>query len=672
MNPTVPLVEKVARLRSTLLFDGLEPEALRALARVSEVERFSPGEFVVREGEAGDALYIITRGLLRVQGRIGSRDAVLGEIHKGGFFGEFALLERQRRNASVEAVSPTSVLRLSREALMAQFDRHPAIEERLRKVLERRRSAGRAPAAPTLEEKVRVLAHVLELSEEAAQAVADAFEWHWLPPGEILIREGEPGDALFLLMAGQLRVYTEANGREVLIMVLSGHAIVGEMALISGEPRSASVCATTSSQVLRLDRETFDELLATKPEVLGSFRELMLTRIAHRARQEQMWNRDGSRAPITAADCEDVVRTRDLVLRNFKITHSYYRLALDLADVIGRRDVVWPAFGAHASKSAGHAIRKEEMPFVEGASKILQRVPGVRRILRRGGDRVARTRLVRSAGAVLERVSDAVSDGNLRIFGDMAPAIVRFVELMRTDAANDPAAMAAFCASLKPGPPEIDGQDVLGQALMAWYEASRESDTKRRCELVLLGNARMGLHEQVRIQPDLEQALGAALRGFVGDELTRAVGVFGPPLPKALKQRVRSVTRAVERRMHDLVATRLRRLITRRMMRLRLPGGEVWLSADIPVAAGALAYPEELEVLTHPELLALFSRFARNQGSTTGSGALDWCSLDDRMNFILHLFRSRICDQTLYSPPLPPGMVDAWENSAAETPPPSC
>jgi len=652
---TVDIAEKAARLRHTLLFGGLAPRALRALARSAEVDSFDPGAIVVREGEPGDALYVVTKGLLRVRRRTPDGEEVLGEIHKGGFFGEFALLEARPRNATVEAVSSTALLRLTRDALRQQLAAHPDVEGRLRAALELRRSAGRKPFPPPVQAQRGAIAEMLGVDVPGAlDALAAELEWLWLPAGEVLLREGEPGDAVFFVLEGRLRVFTGSGGATFDVGLVGPGESVGEMALLSGAPRLASVRALVDAQLLRLPRGAFDEVLAKSPATLASFRDLMLRRVSEGAATEVLSRSSYARPPMTLEDCEDVMRTQDLVLRNYKITHSYHRLALDLADVLGPQDVNWPAFGAHASKSAGYSIRKEEVPLF-GVFEALSRSGRIGRRLRRAGERLAGSRIVRDVDQVLERVSEAVSDGNLRIFGDMAPVIVRYVELMRTGAARDPAAVAAFCATLKPGPSEEDGQDLLGMALTAWYEASREPDSKRRSELMLLGNARMGLHEQIRIQPDIEHALGAPLRNRIGDELSRTVDGFARALPFGLRRWFGTGVGVLERRALDVVAKVLRRIITRRMMRLRLPRQDAWLGADVPTSPDGSAYPPELRELAHPALRDIVARFVRNADSTKGSGAIDWVSLDDRMNYIVHLFRTRQKDHDLYTAPLDPG-----------------
>jgi CRP-like cAMP-binding protein len=81
-----------------------------------------------------------------------------------------------------------------------------------------------------------------------------------LEPGQVLIRKGDPGDALFIVRTGKLQ--TEAAGRNgisVLERVVPGRAI-GEVALLSGEPRMATVRAVESAKLWRPSRQKLDAL----------------------------------------------------------------------------------------------------------------------------------------------------------------------------------------------------------------------------------------------------------------------------------------------------------------------------------------------------------------------------------------------------------------------------
>lgn len=101
-------------------------------------------------------------------------------------------------------------------------------------------------------------------------------------PGSAVVREGERGDSLFLIVAGSLRVTTRgADGAEVELGLLEPGDFFGEVALLTGRPRTATVTAVTGAELLRLDRDTVDELRRRHPGIEASLSEF------HRRRAEK-------------------------------------------------------------------------------------------------------------------------------------------------------------------------------------------------------------------------------------------------------------------------------------------------------------------------------------------------------------------------------------------------
>ena len=634
----------IARLRHTEIFENLNRSSLRHISEVITIVTYHPGDIILEEGEKGDCLYIVTTGLLRVTRSTDRGKTRLGEIHKGGFFGEFTLFNSVERNATIEAVSSSELLRIARKDVVKLFEKNPRLEAHLRKVLEKREKAGGQPIPLSKSKKRESLESFFgDLDKVTLDKLTEEFEWVWLPNSQVLLREGKSGDALYIVLKGQLRVTTtKDDGSETFIGLISPGQLVGEMSLVSDKPHSATVEATSSVELLRLKRDDFDKLLSHHAAIMSRFSEIIQNRISQRVHFEQKITKKDRRPPLTPDICEQILRTDDLVLRNYRITDGYHRLSLDLAEVLGATDLNWPAFGAHASKSAGFTIRKEEFR----TSSIFIN------IIKYSIWRIAPSSMIQLLDDTTEWVSEAISDGNLRIFGDMAPIIARFVEFMRTDSAQYRHNMLSFLGTLKPGPSEENGQDLLGQALLAWYDASQELSPQRTSELMLLGNARMGLHEQIRIQPDIEQALGAPLKNQVGDELSRSIDEWYTFLPTSLKRIIRKYTNKLELVVVKRLSKFIRRIITKRMMKLRLPDYEMTLSEDIPKLNETSIYPSNLKELKEPELIELFARYTDNSSNTIGSGAEDWGQLEDRMNFILHLFRAYQQNHSLYQIPL--------------------
>jgi CRP-like cAMP-binding protein len=80
-------------------------------------------------------------------------------------------------------------------------------------------------------------------------------------PGEVLFKEGDPPTAVFLVLAGKLQVFLERHGHDVILTDSGPSTIVGELAVLCGIPRSASVRVLEKTTVLQWDASTFRELL---------------------------------------------------------------------------------------------------------------------------------------------------------------------------------------------------------------------------------------------------------------------------------------------------------------------------------------------------------------------------------------------------------------------------
>jgi hypothetical protein len=169
---------------------------------------------------------------------------------------------------------------------------------------------------------------------------------------------------------------------------------------------------------------------------------------------------------------------------------------------------------------------------------------------------------------------------------------------------------------------------------------------------MLLGNCLVGLHEQTRLQPEIQQAMDAPIdelvKSHLFDSLTRAAGkALGTLLFEAIEKPCGALI--------DLVTDLWERIATRLLMSLALPGGaSLPLGRNIPKDAAAMAFlPMQLQNITAPaDLVTLIRTYDRARGaSNVGSASVDWRLLDDRMNFIVNLFRSRQQDLTLFGAP---------------------
>jgi CRP/FNR family transcriptional regulator/CRP/FNR family cyclic AMP-dependent transcriptional regulator len=138
-----------------------------------------------------------------------------------------------------------------------------------------------------------------KLSAEELTAVARCVVERQAEAGELLIKEGQPGEALFLIESGKVVVEKSVRDKKVQLATLGPGAVFGEMSLIDSFWTSASVTTTAPTRLLvlgRLDLNvllTWDTLLASK--MWRSFTEMLCHRL--RATNEKLFERLGEDAP---------------------------------------------------------------------------------------------------------------------------------------------------------------------------------------------------------------------------------------------------------------------------------------------------------------------------------------------------------------------------------------
>jgi NTE family protein len=109
------------------------------------------------------------------------------------------------------------------------------------------------------------------------------LEWVDVPGGETLIEQGAPGDALYLSVSGRLRAYRrDDQGQQRMVREFSRGQIFGEMSLLTGEPRAASVVAIRESVLVRLSKDAFDELNRHNPLVSAAVTQQLIRRLFRR------------------------------------------------------------------------------------------------------------------------------------------------------------------------------------------------------------------------------------------------------------------------------------------------------------------------------------------------------------------------------------------------------
>ncbi|HYU18070.1 MAG TPA: cyclic nucleotide-binding domain-containing protein [Chloroflexota bacterium] len=234
------------------LREASRPELLR-IALHLELREEAAGTILVRQGAPGDRFYLIRAGSVRV-GKLTSegRAIQLATLGPGDYFGETALVVRVARTASVIAESNVRLLALDAGHFRRWIGQRDALASEVRKSLADRRRLAELPlfrgTGPA------------ELDRLAARFLITRYS-----AGDVIVRQGEPGDRFFLIVDGRVEVIREEPDGPRRLAELSVGEYFGEMALLHDAPRSATIRALTAVETYTLSAADFHDLLGRLP-----------------------------------------------------------------------------------------------------------------------------------------------------------------------------------------------------------------------------------------------------------------------------------------------------------------------------------------------------------------------------------------------------------------------
>jgi cGMP-dependent protein kinase 2 len=241
-------------LGRVLAFARLERATVREIASRMLEREVKKDELVIREGASHhDELFLVKRGHFHVTELHHGVQVRVNQKRPGDVFGEIALMYNAPRSASVFPVEDSTVYVLQRATFRKYVREAAAAETSQREVF--------LNSVPILS----------DLTLEETTELAQALEEEHYPPGSTVVQQGDTGDRFYIVMGGEVEVWREdESGQRSKVNHLFRSDFFGEHALISNEPRAASVYAAGESNVLlySLHQKAFVELLLPLQDIM--------------------------------------------------------------------------------------------------------------------------------------------------------------------------------------------------------------------------------------------------------------------------------------------------------------------------------------------------------------------------------------------------------------------
>ncbi len=354
---------------------------------------------------------------------------------------------------------------------------------------------------------------------------------------------------------------------------------------------------------------------------------------------------------VDTAAIEEICQLEDDVYRNKWITFVYAHLSERLRERTGRDNATWFTFARWSSYTVGENLRLDR-PSAAFAEFLSKHPP-----LGSWPFRPPLTRLQLD----LRKLSDAsmprtLAIGNRLVFHEIGWATSSFLDWY--DDAGTPSMddWKEYRDTIAIEPPSDLFQrcdpTMFRNGLESYFLASLEKDPDKRARLVLRGNVLLAAYEQWRLEPVVQVALDPMARHIVKFKNTNPHTDDGQPTA-VLRRRGTPWAFRHRNPMAQWVSERYGDFVTRHVMAWE---GQVdgqmqnlYLGAGVPeVAKGSqsTAVPD-----ANDADMLIVATFDRSHGQREATGAKNWASYNERMNFIVNLFRTRQHDESLFRPP---------------------
>jgi CRP-like cAMP-binding protein len=243
-------------LRTFSPLDGLKRENLGALARKTRLREMPEGGILFRRGEEDRHCYFLVKG----QVELIEDGTVVATIVGGTLEARFALAEGKPRRFSARACSPVQYVAIDSEALdvLMTWDQTGIYE--VEEITTTDEDAGGGDDWMTTLLQTKAL-HRIPPSH--LQALFMRLQRRNCNAGEVLVRQGQPGDYFYIIVSGRCVVTRETplNREGIRLAELGPGDSFGEEALVADAERNATVSMLTDGAVMRLGKEDFQELL---------------------------------------------------------------------------------------------------------------------------------------------------------------------------------------------------------------------------------------------------------------------------------------------------------------------------------------------------------------------------------------------------------------------------
>ncbi len=237
----------------------ISPQEMEHLQQVFSAFGVKAGDDIIRQGDIGDAFYVIVTGKVGVVLR--DKDLHENEIVQlgpGNFFGEMSLLGEGTRMATVRALTDCQLLKVPQEQFDLIGQQFPQLQQLIVDGYHKR----------MIDVVLSSLMFFHRFPDNRRSEIISRLKIKPVKEGDCLITEGQHNQTLYIVLSGEMRVQMQSGGQTVNLAELGKGNFFGEISMVTGRPAIATVVASTDGLLATMDRKLLDEIATQFPHFL--------------------------------------------------------------------------------------------------------------------------------------------------------------------------------------------------------------------------------------------------------------------------------------------------------------------------------------------------------------------------------------------------------------------
>ena len=258
-------------IKSSELPSILNQDILSKLAEICKINNYKKNDVIYSRGDRVTNFLMLTSGECEL---VDSNKKSIRTLGKNDFFGLASLLSNSTKNYDLVVKSDATALELNQSDLDLLTDHLPNVKDRLLDIINIRLFN------PEINSALKKIAK--DIDKETIQELKKDLSWKTLQDSEILFNEGDPGDSCYIIMSGRVQaIKNHGKENEFLLGELNRGDIIGDMALITEEKRSATIKSTKLTRLIYFSKETFNSVMYNNPKALMGVSRALINRLKY-------------------------------------------------------------------------------------------------------------------------------------------------------------------------------------------------------------------------------------------------------------------------------------------------------------------------------------------------------------------------------------------------------